>query len=284
MFVRALALVGVVCGVTVRRAEDGQQSIQPAASASPAPAAGPCVPAASIKFGITDEWCTSTCNEGSGAACNLAACVCGAEAEEELAKTDRAIASATGGGAAAPPQGATMAPYPDATQPKTQQAGECDTRFLPTCVPIATPQPPPQPKQQQQQPATVVPPEPATVPVPEADLDPRAEAGIRPEIVATTPAPVPTPFAIEREGLPTENVCDFEVVACINTTTAQLVPCIDWESRHPDAQKGEGVTQPFALALRVVWPSDGPSTGPNLSPTGTTGTTCAPRLADGSVR
>ena len=105
MFVRALALVGVVCGVTVRRAEDGQQSIQPAASASPAPAAGPCVPAASIKFGITDEWCTSTCNEGSGAAC-----VCGAEAEEELAKTDRAIASATGGGAAAPPQGATMAP------------------------------------------------------------------------------------------------------------------------------------------------------------------------------
>ena len=74
-----------------------------------------------------------------------------------------------------------------------------------------------------------------------------------------------------------------EVVACINTTTAQLVPCIDWESRHPDAQKGEGVTQPFALALRVVWPSDGPSTGPNLSPTGTTGTTCAPRLADGSA-
>ena len=65
-----------------------------------------------------------------------------------------------------------------------------------------------------------------------ASSDPRAEAGEQPLQPATTAAPVPTPVSTD---FPTENVCNFDVVACINTTTEEMVPCLGWEDSHPEA-------------------------------------------------
>ena len=79
-------------------------------------------------------------------------------------------------------------------------------------------------------------PAPTAVPVSSATgaapADPRAEYGEQPLMPATTPAPVPTPVSKE---FPTENVCNFDTVACINTTTDEMVPCLGWEERHPEA-------------------------------------------------
>ena len=198
----ALATVAVVGGMSTAP-QGGQQSVQPVASPEAA-AVGPC---ASTAYGIADQWCTQTCTQGDGSACNLQVCVCGAEAEAELAKptADRAISNGAAGTTPAP------APKPNA--------------------------------------------------------DPRAETGIQPETPATTPVPFQTPIPIRLPGdpgLPTENVCDFDVVACINTTTDEMVPCLGWEERHPEASPapsarglrlGQTGVQP-AKPARRGWPLD----------------------------
>ena len=205
-------LVVAVGGVSVPLAQQIDQQIVPVVA--PEPAVGPC---ASIALGITDDWCTDTCTQGDGSYCNTASCVCGEEAKAELAKPDRAINTV--------PVAATPAPAPVAVPAAPLDPSECDPKFLPTCIPIAT--------EQQQQQSTI-------------NNDPRAQDGIRPESVATTPAPVPTPVSTD---FPTENVCNFDVIACINTSTAEMVPCLGWEDRHPEASsspEGKGDADPAA--------------------------------------
>ena len=91
-------------------------------------------------------------------------------------------------------------------------------------------------------------PAPTAVPAGAAPVssDPRAEAGEQPLQPATTAAPVPTPVSTD---FPTENVCNFDVVACINTTTDEVVPCLGWDESHPEASPsptGKGGAEPAA--------------------------------------
>ena len=226
----AFTLVVVVSGVSVPPPQQIDQQIVPAVA--PASTTGPC---ASIAIGITDDWCTDTCTQGDGAYCNTASCVCGEEAEAELAKPDRAINTAPVAATPAPaPVAVPVAPDPVEA---ARAAGTCDPRFLPTCIPMDTEH------QQQQQPADSAAPvaQPAVVP-----SDPRADAGIQPLQPATTAAPVPTPISTD---FPTENVCNFDVIACINTTTDEMVPCLGWEDSHPEASPsptGKGDADPAA--------------------------------------
>ena len=153
--------------------QEAQQALKVVADPSPLPEVKEaCV---SISEGITDEWCTNTCSQGTGEYCNPQNCKCGAEAEAELNNPKRE----TGGSVAAPA----------ATTP------------APAAAPVATT------------------PVPISAAIPE---DPRAATGIRPEsepIATAVPAPTLDPKLEDwTSNRPTENVCDFDVVACITTT------------------------------------------------------------------
>ena len=100
----------------------------------------------------------------------------------------------------------------------------------------------------------------------------------------------PRRLQYRRHSLSNVKVCRRRTSAILKLWRASTPPQPSWcrasIGSRVTPMRRRGKASP-SLALRVVWPSDGPSSGPNWSPTGTTGTTgttCAPRLADGSVR